>query len=167
MRKRWVAALIVMGLILGVFTGGVVLSQESYGKNSNTSPFQKLIARVAQTLGIGEDELQSAFDQAVKETRDEALQSKLDSLVEQGSMTPEQAEEYKTWYQSRPDSLSPGLHGRKFGFGRGRAHHGLKDLEARHSIRHHHKKPRSNSPFRHPLPRIPSSEESAASTLTL
>ena len=43
--------------------------------------------------------------QARQELSDEAMQSKLDSLVEKGLITQEQADEYLDWRQSRPEAI--------------------------------------------------------------
>lgn len=62
-----------------------------------------LMARVATILGIDEEELQSAFTQAQKEMQVEALDTRLSELVATGKITQQQADEYKSWYNSKPD----------------------------------------------------------------
>jgi len=83
-----------------------------------------LIARVAAKLGIGEQELKSAVDEAREELADERLQSQLDKLIEKGVLTQEHADEYKTWLHAAPEGLPGRLQGgfgpRGFGFGDGR-----------------------------------------------
>ena len=51
---------------------------------------------------------------------DEALQARLDKLVEAGRITQEQADELKAWYDERPEGV-PGL---GFGFGKHSFHKG-------------------------------------------
>ena len=75
-------------------------------------------ARVADILGLDETTVQDAIDQAKAEMQEEALQAKLDRLVENGHMTQEQADEYKTWIESKPEGLSPKMFG-----GFGKKHH--------------------------------------------
>ena len=77
-------------------------------------------------LGLDETQVQDALDQATAEIRDERLQQKLDSLVESGRLTQEQADEYSEWAQARPEGLSPkfGHQGRGLFGGRGRGGHG-------------------------------------------
>ena len=75
-------------------------------------------ARVADILGLDETTVQDAIDQARAEMQEEALQAKLDRLVENGHMTQEQADEYKTWIESKPEGLSPKMFG-----GFGKKHH--------------------------------------------
>ena len=125
-RKRWfVVALATAALVVGV-AGGTVLANE--GETSDDSPVKNLVSRVASILGPEESQVQDAFDQATSEMQDEALQSRLDRLVEDGRLTQEQADEQLDWYQARPDSIAPGSgfmfkrHGR-FG-GRGWFGHG-------------------------------------------
>ncbi len=117
MRKHW---LFVPGLAVilaaGFLAGGVALAQDN-GTNGG-SPMSSIVSRVAQILGIEEARVQDAFDKAVKEKKDEAIQSRLDYLVEQGRLTQEQADEYKQWYKSKPEGLDR-FGGRGFGHGKG------------------------------------------------
>ena len=117
MRRRWIVVPVVVGLMAIGLTGGAVMAQtdEDGGKSS---PLQSLASRVASILGIDEAQVQDAFDQAATELRDEAMQSKLAALVENGRLTQEQSDEYLEWYQSRPaDSFQRGIPGLRFGGG--------------------------------------------------
>ncbi|MBI2164865.1 MAG: hypothetical protein HYU29_00450 [Chloroflexi bacterium] len=117
MKKRWLfVPLLVAALVLGI-TGGTVLAQG--GGTSGDSPLKSFATRVAAILGLDEAKVQSAFNQAAKEMQDEALQQKLDRMVEQGRLTKEQADQTKQWYQSRPEALSPGSPFGGHGFFRG------------------------------------------------
>ena len=112
-KKRWfVVALATAALAIGV-AGGTVLANED--GTSGDSPMKSLISRVASILGLEEAQVQDAFDQATTEMQDEALQSRLDQMVEDGRLTQEQADEQRDWYQSRPDTIAPGA---GFMFGR-------------------------------------------------
>ena len=127
MKKSWVMIAAIVGVLAIGATGGVILAQEDPADGG--SPFKSLVSRVAAILGINEGEVQAAFDQAREEIRDEALDRKLASLVEQGRLTEEQADEYREWYQARPQEIAPGRffgrHGRYGFFGRGiRGGHG-------------------------------------------
>ena len=102
MRKRWIiipVALVAMAL--AVAGAGVALAQ----KDDGDSKADKFTARVAEILGLDEAQVSDAMKQARQELRDEAMQSKLDSLVEKGLITQEQADEYLEWYQARPEAL--------------------------------------------------------------
>ena len=112
--KSWVVAAVVLAVLVIGVGGGVVIAQEN--ETGGSSPIQSLISRVAGILGLDEQQVQDAFDQAATEMRDEALDNKLTALVESGRITQEQADDYKQWYESRPDSLGPKLGGPGFGF---------------------------------------------------
>jgi len=120
-------ALILTGLLVIGITGGAVLAHG--GGENGDSPVKGFASRVAGILGLNESQVQDAFKQARAEMQDEALQTKLDKMVENGRLTQEEADEYKEWYDSRPDTLTPGFGGRKFHFGQGfgglRFHHGM------------------------------------------
>lgn len=111
MKRRWLIVTLLVGVLALGVTGGIVLAQENW--TSGDSPLKSFVSRVAAILGLDEAQVQDAFDQAATETANEALQGKLDRLVDQGRLTQEQADEYSQWYQSRPETLSPGfpLHG--------------------------------------------------------
>jgi len=126
LKKRW----IVMSVLVAVFAvggaGSVVLGQE---ETEAGSPVKNLISRVATILGLEEQAVQDAVDQAMGEIHDKALQAQMEQLVEEGRLTQEQADEYLEWQRARPDTLNPGFgmpgpfggrhgHGTR-GFGRG------------------------------------------------
>lgn len=117
MKRRWVVAPVIIGLMAIGLTGGVVMAQT--GEDDGTgSPLSSFVSRVASILGVDEARVQEAFDQAATELRDEAMQRKLAALVESGRLTQEQADEYLEWYQSRPaDTFQRGIPGPKFGGG--------------------------------------------------
>ena len=62
-----------------------------------------MMTRVADALGIDKDELVSAFQQAQRELRESALDTRLQELVSQGAWTQQQADAYKAWLNARPD----------------------------------------------------------------
>ena len=96
-KSRWVIVVAALAVTLLVGSTGVALAQGAKAGSEKT-----LVARVAQILGIQEQKVQDAFDQAQKEMREEALNSYLKSAVEQGRITQEQADKYKQWWQSQP-----------------------------------------------------------------
>ena len=115
MRKRWlVIPVVVLALAIAVAAGAVLA--QSTGDADGSKSF---VGRVAETLGLEEDTVADAMKQAWQEMHEERLQARLDALVESGRITQEQADEYKTWLDSRPEGVGP-LSGK--GFGR---HHGL------------------------------------------
>jgi hypothetical protein len=62
-----------------------------------------LLARVADILNIDEQKLVDAFEQAQQEVREQMLDTKLQEFVQNGMITQQQANAYKSWVQSRPD----------------------------------------------------------------
>ncbi len=62
-----------------------------------------LLTRVAEILGVSQEDLTNAFKQAQQEMREEALDSYLQKLVSEGKITEEEAVQYKAWWQARPD----------------------------------------------------------------
>jgi hypothetical protein len=114
MKKRWVLVSAIAAMIaIGVVTAGAALAQ---GTDTGDPAISDLVSRIARILNLEEARVQDAVDQALRETRDESVRNKLNELVEQGRITQEQADEYFTWYQSRPDDL-PGFMERGPGFG--------------------------------------------------
>jgi len=84
----------LLALVVGVGSG-TALAQENGEKAEK--PIQGVIARVATILGLEEQQVQAAFDQARQEIRDarfeEMVGQRLDALVESGRITQEQADE--------------------------------------------------------------------------
>ena len=74
-----------------------------------------LLARVAEKLGITEEELINAFKQAQQEMRDEAFFRYLDKAVEEGLIDEGEAEAIKQWWGQRPEVLGSGLFPGVFG----------------------------------------------------
>ena len=117
MRKRyWLTGTIVAAVMVLGIMGGVAMAQETSDEDGDSEK-RSFAARVADILGLDETTVQEAIDQAKAEMQEEALQAKLDWLVENGHMTQDQADEYKTWIESKPEGLSPKMFG---GFGKKR-----------------------------------------------
>ena len=87
---------------------GILLDEES----------DNLLARVAEILGISEEELRDIFRQAREEVRDErfdeALYSMLDKAVEEGLLSDNESQEIREWWEEKPEALTPGLLQRAF-----------------------------------------------------
>ena len=114
-KKRWITiSVLVATLLMLVGTvGGMVYAQTGTTTTDNTTantpaidPANTLYAKVATILNIDQQKLEAAFTQARKEMRDEELTSRIKSMVEQGTITQAQADEYLKWWQSRPDIAS-------------------------------------------------------------
>ena len=151
MKRRWLFVILLVGILAIGISGGTVLALGN--GTGGDSPLKSLVSRVVGILGIEEAQVQDAFDQAAKEMQDEALQQRLDRLVEQGRLTQEQADEYREWYQARPESISPGFRFHGFG-GRGFFRGGMWGGLGRHGVR-----------FFHGVPPTPTPESSEATSL--
>ena len=99
---------------------GAAFAQGNEKGDSNAS---RLAAKVAEILGLDAAVVDDAIEQAREELRDEAIQKKLNALVENGRLTQEQADEYLNWIQSKPEGI-PAI-GKQF-FGKMRHHKGWK-----------------------------------------
>ena len=90
-------AIVIAGLIVGAGTYMAVptFAQES-DKTVKETPINKFLSKVASILGIQEETLTSAMDQAKQEIQDESkeeVRAKLQASVENGELTQEQADE--------------------------------------------------------------------------
>lgn len=112
MKKRWLFIPLFLALLALGVTAGATLA---YGGGGGDSSAESFASRVAVILGLEESTVQDAFNQATDEAREDRVTSKLDRLVEEGSITQEQADEYLSWFQARPDGVLRGLHSRGFG----------------------------------------------------
>ena len=114
MKKKWLFVPVLAGMLVLAVVGGTAFAQSENGDEG--SPWSSFAGRVASILGLDEATVQDAMDQARQELQDEVVQAKLDSLVEQGRITQEQADESYEWYQARPEGLPRvGFGGRGFG----------------------------------------------------
>jgi hypothetical protein len=118
-RRRIILIPLGIAVLLAGSIAGIAFAQDSTGSSGNP-----LFARVATILGIDQTELEDAFAQAQKEMRDEALTDYLGKLVEEGKITQAEADQYRGWWDSKPDALDKlapgfGFGGRGGGFGPG------------------------------------------------
>ena len=116
MKKRWILVPVAIAMMaIGVLTTGAVLAHTT--GTDGDSAVGSFASRVASILGIEDaSQVQDAMDQARRELKDEAIQSKLNTMVEEGRIAQEQADAYFEWYRSRPNDF-PGF-GPRRGFGR-------------------------------------------------
>jgi len=97
--KKFIIAVVLAVLAVVGSMGGVVLAAD----NGDDSQPKTLLARVAEILGIDQQRVEDAFAQAQSEMQDEALDNYLQKLIDEGKITQEEADQYKTWWQSKPD----------------------------------------------------------------
>ena len=124
MKKRWIFISAVLATLVIAITGGAIMAQDT--GNTETSEERSFAGRVADILGLDEQTVSDAMEQVKEEMRDEAIQHKLDTLVEKGLMTQEEADEYGDWIRSMPDighnfgGFGHRSHKRGFGWGKSR-----------------------------------------------
>ncbi len=99
LKRKLLAIPVVAALAAGAAFGGVVLAQG--GEDG-----EKTMSRVAQILEMDEQQVTDAFQDAVRTSSDEAVQAKLDMLVEKERLTQEQADEIEAWFDDRPEELN-------------------------------------------------------------
>ncbi len=104
------SVLLAVSLLAVVVPASVALADDE----PPVPPQDTLIARVAEILGIDQQTLENALEQAQEEQWLKAIESRIDQMVEKGVITAEQAQALKDWIKARPNI--PGL-GRAFRFG--------------------------------------------------
>jgi len=98
-------------VLLAGSIGGIALAQTENGDDDSLpeARYGALLDKVCEIykektgVTIDPEELENAFADAQSEMRTEALENYLQSLVDQGTITQEQADQYKTWLESKPD----------------------------------------------------------------
>jgi hypothetical protein len=114
-RSKKFILVVLLVVVVAAGIGGAVLAADNGDGSQLETQRQAFIDRVLEIyeeqtgVVIDQEVLRDAFAQAKSEQLDEALQNRLDSLVEQGEITQQQADEFLEWWQSRPDiQLGPG-----------------------------------------------------------
>lgn len=118
-RKKLVIVAVLATVVLAGSIGGAVLAADNDEDGNPEAVLGTLLDKVFAIyeektgVAIDRDALRDAFDQARSERQTEALKTWLQSLVEEGKITQEQADEYLQWQQARPDvPFGPNLKGR-------------------------------------------------------
>ncbi len=113
MKKLIVYGPIAMALIAALAVGipAAVAADSSGAASTETAvideqrPGQEIMTRAAEILGIDEETLRNAFQQATREMMTERQQERLQNAVQNGLITEEEAAEIKEWRDSRPEAL--------------------------------------------------------------
>ncbi len=104
---------VVVALLLTVSATATVMAQgdeeEQTAPTSEEAGGKGLLERVAEILGIDEEDLAAAFKQARQEMREDVFIDRVNQAVTGGLITPEQGEEIITWWEQKPEVLSPGM----------------------------------------------------------
>jgi len=123
-RKWFIPVVVVSVLLIGAITGGVVAatnnsSSSTENQSQAADQYQALLDRACAIyeektgVAIDSEQLKDALGQARSELQEQALESRLQNLVDEGKMSQEEADQYLEWWQSRPsiDIPLPGLGG--------------------------------------------------------
>jgi len=123
--KKFIIAAVLAVTLLAGSIGGVVLAADNGDESEPATRLEIILDKVAahylELTGeeLDTEALKSAFQQARDEIRAEALHNYLDKLVEDGVITQEEADEWSSWWASKPDTpIGFGLksHGKFIGF---------------------------------------------------
>jgi hypothetical protein len=118
-KRKWFIPVVVLFVVLiGGIAGGMIAAADSgssdpAAQNLTGNGYQALLDRACAIyqdntgVAIDSGQLANALKQARGEMRGDALRSWLQSLVNQGKITQEQASQYLEWWQSRPDVQLP------------------------------------------------------------
>ena len=68
-------------------------------------PGQEIFSRAAEILGIDEESLRNAFQQATQEMQQERQQERLQNAIDNGLITEEEAAQIQAWWDSKPEAL--------------------------------------------------------------
>jgi len=106
-----ITAVLATVALLGVgVVGGSVLAQDGNGyENQPQSQRAALLDRVCEIyeentgIAIDSEELKDAFAQAMSEMQGEAIQNRLQWMVQECRMTQGEADQCLEWWQARPD----------------------------------------------------------------
>ena len=119
-KKVKVLVSVLVAVVLLTVGGTATVMAQGEGPEPNrqismvTANTTGLLARVAQILGLTEDELVNAFQQARQEMKGEAFLRCLDRAFEEGLITTEEYDEIVAWWEEKPEAFGPCLFRRSF-----------------------------------------------------
>jgi len=109
-KKSFIIVAVLAVLVLGATLGSVAIAHAddedtSTTETANASSFLDKVAEIYQTntgVAIDPAALQQAITEARQALRDEALDNYLDKLVTDGTITQQQADDFKAWLDAKP-----------------------------------------------------------------
>jgi len=107
--KKLIMTAILAVVVLAGSIGGAVLAADGDEDIQPEAPFDAMLERISaiyqEKTGTALDTgaLKDAMEQAQSEMRTEAMREWLQSMVDAGRITQEQADQYLEWQQARPD----------------------------------------------------------------
>lgn len=114
--KKFIMLLVtVVVLVVGATTGAVMASTDDGEETQPETRHEEMLNRVCEIyeentgVAIDPEQLKNALEQARDEMRDKALENRLQTMVDEGRITQEEADQLLEWWQSRPDVELQGL----------------------------------------------------------
>ena len=113
-KKIILSVLLSAAAVIGITTGFAFAQDENDGDTQPGAQHEALLNRVCEIyedntgVAINPEELENAFTQAQEEIMTEAMENRLNAMVEKGVITQEEADQLKEWLESRPDVSLPG-----------------------------------------------------------
>jgi len=104
-RKKFIIIVVSVALVLVGSIAGVALAQTETSDDSQTETLFDRVAEILVNEGVNvtSDQLKDAFTEAQSDMHIEVLQDRLQSLVQEGEITQEEADQYLEWWQAKPD----------------------------------------------------------------
>jgi hypothetical protein len=107
--KKFIFIAILVVLVVGGTLGGVAIAQaDDQSSSANQTAASTFLDKVAEiyekntNVAINPDELQKAFVEAGQALKDQALDNYLQKLVNDKTITQDQADAFKAWLSKRP-----------------------------------------------------------------
>ncbi len=120
--KKFIIIAVLVAVAVAGSIGGIALAQTENGDDSQPKTiFDRATAiLVDEGVSITSEQLKDAFTQAQRDMHTEAMETRLESLVDEGKITQGEADQYLEWWQAKPDvSIRFGLGGHGFFRGMG------------------------------------------------
>jgi len=99
-----VAVAVVLALTLAL-KAVAFASEPDDSEAASEGPWQTYMGKVANQLGIDEEQLQAACNAASQEMRDEAIERFLERAVEEGCIDEQESAEILEWWNDRPAAV--------------------------------------------------------------
>lgn len=106
MKRKWLMVPLVTGMLAVGLTGATALAHNEDGEEESLK--STVATKVAEILGMDEQTIKDALQEATQEVHSERTEHRLGHMVEEGRITQEEADAYLGWYAARPDV--PNLH---------------------------------------------------------
>jgi len=108
MRKYMKFGLIAIVALTALSVGitAIAFAESPEGEvGSDTGPRQIFLSKVADILGLDEEQVADAFKQARQEMREERQEQRLQNAIDEGLITEAEANQIRGWWDSRPEAM--------------------------------------------------------------